>query len=83
MDHEVPEEVDHSQLLAKMIEHESKFITITEHIEIIVEKLDPIARGIASIAFAFKGLLALGAASAAVVGIIELLDRIPSSMLGP
>ena len=69
-------EVDHEQLLAKMIEHEGKFIEITEHIEIIVEKLDPIARGIASIAFAFKGLLYLGAGAAAVVGILELADRL-------
>ena len=76
MDHDVPEEVDHAQLLSKMIEHEEKFIEITDHIENIVDKIDPIAHGINSIALAFKILLWLVAGSEALVGLFELVERI-------
>lgn len=78
MNHELHEDVDHAQLLAKLVEHESKFIKLTEQIDMIIEKLEPIARGISSIALAFKALLYIGAGSAAVVGILELADRLPS-----
>jgi len=69
--------VDHQALMTKLIEHEDKFVKIGSDLHGINEKLDPISQGIDSIAFAFKSLLWLGAGSAAVVGIIELVDHMP------
>lgn len=65
--------VTHETLLEKLVEHEDAILNLNTSLTSINGKLDPIVRGIGSIAFAFKALLALGAVSAAVVAIIELL----------
>ncbi len=70
-------EVDHAHLLEKLVENETKIDTLGKDLHGINQKLDPIVTGIGSIAFAFKGLLIIGAGSAAVVGIIELANHIP------
>lgn len=67
-------EVDHKQLMAKLVEHEAKFVQIAGDIKGIRADLDPIATGVTSLAWTFKGLLVLGAGSAAVVGIISLVE---------
>ena len=69
-------EVTHKTLLEKLIEHEGAITTLASSVTKIERQLHPIAQGIKSIAFAFKGLLALGAGSAAVVGIIKLAEYI-------
>ena len=71
------EEVDHNTLLEKMVEHDDMISKLGTDIHGINEKLDPIAAGVTSMAFAFKALLWVGAASAALVGIIELVDHLP------
>jgi hypothetical protein len=71
------DEVDHRQLMKKLVEHESKFVRIADDIKGIREDLDPIATGVTSIAWAFKGLLLIGAGSAAVVGILEMINHWP------
>jgi len=68
--------IDHEQLMAKLIEHEGKFVTMADDIKGIREDLDPIATGVTSLAWTFKGLLIVGAGSAAVVGIIELVNHL-------
>jgi len=67
--------VSHDQILSKLVEHDTSIFDITQSIDVLGDKLDPIAHGIASMAFAFKVLLWLGAGSAAVVGIIELVNH--------
>jgi len=67
------DDVDHGQLMDKLIEHEGKFVKLGKDIHGINEKLDPIATGVTSMAWGFKMLLWLGGASAAVVAIIELV----------
>lgn len=71
----MPGKVTHDELLAKLVAHEGKFLAIDKHLAGIREDLDPIATGVKSMAFAFKGLLLLGVGSGAVVGILELVDR--------
>ena len=68
--------VTHDELLEKLVEHESKFLKIDEHLAGIRDDLDPIASGVKSMAFAFKGLLVVGAGAAAFAGILELIDRL-------
>jgi hypothetical protein len=68
-------DITHKTLFEKLIEHEGKIVKLTDDVHEIRETLKPIARGINSIAWSFKGLLLLGAGSAAVVGIIELAER--------
>ena len=67
--------VTHEELLEKIVDHEQGLARMGSAIESINQKLDPIVTGIRSIAFAFKALLVLGAGSAAVTGILVLLDR--------
>ena len=69
------EKISHDDLLKKLTEHEGGLSTMGESIKAIELKLDPIVKGINSIAFAFKGLLVLGSGSAAVAGILVLTDR--------
>ena len=67
--------VTHQQLLEKIIEHDDGLIDLAKSIDGINANLAPIVKGIRSIAFAFKSLLALGAGSAAVAAILVLSDR--------
>lgn len=69
------EEIDHSHIMVKLVEHEDRLTSIVEDLHGINQKLDPIAVGVQSMAFFFKMLIVAGAASAAVVGILELLER--------
>ena len=62
----------HDDLMGKLVEHETAITDMGQDIKAINRKIDPIVKSLNSIAWAFKGLLALGAGSAAVVGIIEL-----------
>lgn len=68
-------EIDHAALMSKLVEHEGKFVILGRDIHGINQKLDPIAAGVQSMAHGFKLLLMVGAASAAVVGIMELVER--------
>jgi hypothetical protein len=68
-------DVTHGTLLAKLVEHDGSIADLNESVCQINEKLDPISDGIRSIAFAFKALLIIGAGSAAIVGIIELVKH--------
>lgn len=69
-------EITHSKLWEKMVEHEEKFSSIADDIKGIRADLDPIAKGVSSIAWTFKALLVIGAGAAAVVGIIELAKQL-------
>jgi hypothetical protein len=71
-----PTPVTHEDLLDRLISHESRLAGLVDAIEAINFKLDPIVQAVRSIAFAFKGLLILGAGAAAVAGILELVDRL-------
>lgn len=70
------DDVDHRQLMEKLVEHEGKFVKLGVDIHGINEKLKPISAGIDSIAWGFRAILWGGAISAAVVGILELAERI-------
>ncbi|TFH48856.1 MAG: hypothetical protein E4H01_05505 [Lysobacterales bacterium] len=65
-------QVTHEELWQKMVEHDDAITEMGESVRAINAKLDPIVKSLRSIALAFKGLLALGAGSAAMVAIIEL-----------
>ena len=68
-------EVTHAKLFTKLVEHEDKIVKLTDDVHGIKVTLEPIAQGVRSMAWSFKGLLVVGAASAAIVGIIELWER--------
>jgi hypothetical protein len=68
------DEVTHKTLFEKLVEHEGSITLLARSVTQIEKQLHPIARGINSIAFAFKGLLALGAICAAVLGILKLSE---------
>ena len=68
--------VTHEQLLDKIMEHDEILVQLADTVNKIESKLDPIVKALGSIAFAFKGLLIIGAGSAAVAGILELADRL-------
>jgi hypothetical protein len=68
-------DVDHQQLFEKLVDHDGKIMRMSKDIHGINEKLEPISQGIQSMANAFKLLLVTGAGSAAVVGILALVDR--------
>lgn len=70
------EDVTHSTLYQKLVEHESQISTMSKDIHGINEKLDPIAVGVTSMAFAFRALLWVGAGSAALVGILEFIAHV-------
>lgn len=70
------QEIDHADLWEKIVEHEDQLVQMASDIKGIREDLNPIKKGIQSIAWSFKGLLLLGAGSAAIVGIIELAGRL-------
>lgn len=70
------DEVTHNQLMIRMVGVEEKMAEAGKEIEGINQKLDPIIEAVQSIAFAFKLLLYLGAASAAMIGIFEFIEYI-------
>ncbi len=65
----------HDDLWAKIVDHESKLISMADDIKGIRDDLDPISRAAVSMAWSFKVLLVLGGGSAAVVAILELVDH--------
>jgi hypothetical protein len=66
----------HNDLMEKLVEHEGKFIQLNDTVMKIEQKIDPIVTSLRSIAWAFKGLLVLGSGSAAVLGILALMDHL-------
>lgn len=68
--------IDHGHIMIKLVEHEDRLVSIVDDLHGINQKLDPIAHGVASMAFFFKVLLVVGAGSAAVVGLLELVERL-------
>ena len=68
-------EKTHEDIFNKLVEHEDKIVSITDDVRGIKDTLTPIATGVTSMAWAFKVLLAAGAGSAAVVGIIKLWEQ--------
>jgi hypothetical protein len=68
--------VDHRHLMEKLIANEGDIKLLRTDLHGINCKLDPIVKGIGSIAFAFKGLLLVGAASAAFAGILHLWGHV-------
>jgi hypothetical protein len=69
-------EVDHKMLFEKLVDHDGKITKMSTDIHGINEKLDPIAQGIQSMAFAFRMLLWVGAVSAPLVGVLELWEHV-------
>lgn len=65
----------HDDLWDKIVEHEAQLLSMVSDIKGIRQDLDPISKAAVSIAWSFKALLIMGAGSAAVVGIIELIDH--------
>lgn len=65
----------HDDLWVKIVDHESKLISMADDIKGIRDDLDPISRAAVSMAWSFKVLLVLGGGSAAVVAILELVDH--------
>lgn len=68
--------VTHEELFAKLVEHEGKITSLTDDVHGIKEALGPISVAVKSIAWSFKALVVVGAGSAAVVGIIEMVDHV-------
>lgn len=66
----------HDDLWEKIVEHESKLISMGDDIKGIRDDLDPISKAAVSMAWSFKLLLLIGGGSAAVVAILELIDHI-------
>lgn len=68
-------EKSHEDIFNKLVEHEDSIVSITEDVRGIKDTLTPIAAGVTSMAWVFRALLAIGAGSAAVVGIIKLWEQ--------
>lgn len=71
--------VSHETLYSKQLEHDDQISEIrgdlsklTDVVTVISDELKPISSGITSMVFLFKLLLAMGALSAAFLGMMEL-----------
>ena len=72
------EDATHNDLMDKLINHDEAIVSMSDDLDQINAKLDPIMNSLRSIAFAFRGLLVLGSGSAAVLGILALTDYVSS-----
>ena len=75
--------VTREEIMEKLIEHDNELLSsadklalIQQDIAALKEAVAPVLLGIASSIFAFKTLMYVGAAAAATVGIIELLEHV-------
>ena len=59
-----------------MVEHDNQIVKVMADIHGINVKLDPIARGVTSVAFGFRTILWFGAISISVVGMFELYHQL-------
>lgn len=73
------EAISHEAIFEKLLEHEERIVSNSERlvgiekdVHVVREQMKPINDGMKSMVFLFKVAIALGALSAAILGVIEL-----------